>query len=98
MTLPFNLGDLMKQMKDMPEFLKNAQATMAEKRITAEAGAGMVSITMNGLYQVTAIEIEDSAVEELQKDKSVLQDLLISAFNTAKNKVDEDNKNSILKK
>jgi hypothetical protein len=53
-----NLGGLMKQAKKLQEDLERAQAEIADLRITAAAGGGMVSATVNGKGDLIALALE----------------------------------------
>ena len=81
-----NMGDLMKQMQDMQEKLKDQQEEVLKLEVVGEAGAGLVSVRMNGKRDILAVEIDDSVLTE---DKSVLQDLLKGAMNEANQKLEK---------
>jgi DNA-binding YbaB/EbfC family protein len=51
--------------------------------VTGSAGGGMVEIDMNGSLKITAVRIEEDAVNDLE----MLQDMIISAYNSASEKV-----------
>jgi DNA-binding YbaB/EbfC family protein len=78
------LGNLMKQAQRMQQELQQAQEKLAEQEISAEAGAGLVKVTMNGRHEVRRIQIDDSL---LQDDKEMLEDLVAAAINAAVQKV-----------
>jgi DNA-binding YbaB/EbfC family protein len=50
------------------------------------AGGGMVTATVNGKGQLLSVKIDPSIVN--QSDVEMLEDLIIAAFNDAKNKID----------
>jgi len=60
---------------------------MAEMKLEATAGGGMVTVTMNGAKQVLALKIDPEAVSK--EDVEMLQDLILAAINDAQRKVDE---------
>ncbi|MBF0255709.1 MAG: YbaB/EbfC family nucleoid-associated protein [Gammaproteobacteria bacterium] len=78
------LGNLMKQAQRMQQELQQAQEKLAEQEVSAEAGAGLVKVTMNGRHEVRRIQIDDSL---LQDDKEMLEDLVAAAVNAAVQKV-----------
>lgn len=81
---PFgNIGNIMKQAKEMQEKLKLAQEQLAAVHIEGEAGAGMVHITMNGSGEAISMKIDDAVFNE---DKKILQGLIIAAINDANHK------------
>lgn len=81
-----NMGDLMKQMQGMQEKLKEQQEQVLALEVVGEAGAGLVSVRMNGKRDILAVSIDDSVLSE---DKAVLQDLLKAAMNEANQKLEK---------
>lgn len=81
-----NMGDLMKQMQDMQEKLKEQQEQVLSLEVVGEAGAGLVTVRMNGKRDILAVHIDDSVLTE---DKAILQDLLKGAMNEANQKLEK---------
>ena len=79
-----NIQNMMKQAQQMQERL---QKQMAEMRIEATAGGGMVTVVMNGSKQVQSIKIDPEAVTK--DDVEMLQDLILAALNDAHRKAEE---------
>jgi DNA-binding YbaB/EbfC family protein len=79
-----NVQQMMKQAQQMQERL---QKQMAELRVEATAGGGMVTVVMNGAKQVQSIAIDPEAVSK--DDVEMLQDLILAALNDAHRKADE---------
>ncbi|CAI8207076.1 MAG: Nucleoid-associated protein YbaB [Marinobacterium sp. xm-d-530] len=79
------MGNLMKQAQKMQEDMQKAQEEIARAEVTGEAGAGLVSIVMNGRHDVKRVSIDDSLMEE---DKEILEDLIAAAVNDAVRKVE----------
>ena len=79
-----NIQQMMKQAQQMQEKL---QQQMAELKVEATAGGGMVTVTMNGAKQVLALKIDPEAVSK--EDVEMLQDLILAAINDAQRKADE---------
>jgi DNA-binding YbaB/EbfC family protein len=75
---------MMQQAQQMQEKL---QRQMAEMRIEAAAGGGMVKVTVNGNKQLLDIVIDPEVVSK--DDVSMLQDLILAAMGDAHRKVDE---------
>lgn len=80
-----NIGNMMKQAKEMQSKLKQVQDELAQAQITGEAGAGMIKITINGNGEALNVEVADSALSE---DKKILQGLIAAAVNDANHKRD----------
>ena len=80
-----NIQQMMKQAQQMQEKL---QKQMAEMKVEATAGGGMVTVVMNGAKQLQAITIDPEAVNK--DDVEMLQDLILAAVNDAHRKADEE--------
>jgi len=79
--------DMMKQARDLQKKMKQAQKKMAKAEITATAGAGMVTVVVNGKLQVKSITLEPSLVAD--GDVKMIQDLVTSAVNAGIEKAQE---------
>jgi DNA-binding YbaB/EbfC family protein len=80
------LAGLMKQAQAMQDNLKKAQDELAFIEVTAEAGNGMVKVTMTCKHDVKRVEIDPSLLGE---DKDMLEDLVAAAFNAAVRKAED---------
>ncbi|MEX2271089.1 MAG: YbaB/EbfC family nucleoid-associated protein, partial [Vicinamibacterales bacterium] len=80
-----NIQQMMKQAQQMQERLAKQ---MAETRVEATAGGGMVTIVMDGSKRVQSLTIDPEAVSK--DDVEMLQDLILAAINDAHRKVDEE--------
>jgi DNA-binding YbaB/EbfC family protein len=60
---------------------------MADLRVEATAGGGMVTVVMNGAKQIQSLKIDPEAVSK--EDVEMLQDLILAAINDAQRKADE---------
>jgi DNA-binding YbaB/EbfC family protein len=79
-----NIQQMMKQAQQMQERL---QKQMAELKVEATAGGGMVTVVMSGGKQLLSLKIDPEAVSK--DDVEMLQDLILAAVNDAQRKVDE---------
>jgi DNA-binding YbaB/EbfC family protein len=79
-----NIQNMMKQAQEMQERLKKQ---MAELRIEATAGGGMVKVIVDGSKQVQSVIIDPDVVSK--DDVEMLQDMIVAAVNDAGRKVDE---------
>jgi hypothetical protein len=75
---------MMQQAREMQERL---QKQMADLRVEATAGGGMVTVVMNGTKQLLSMTIDPEVVSK--EDVEMLQDLIVAAVNDASRKVDE---------
>ena len=72
-----NIQQMMKQAQQMQDRM---QKQMAEMRIEATAGGGMVTVVINGSKQVLSLKIDPEAVSK--DDVEMLQDLILAASTT----------------
>jgi len=63
------------------------QKQMAEMKVEATAGGGMVTVVMSGSKQLLSLKIDPEAVSK--DDVEMLQDLILAAINDAQRKVDD---------
>lgn len=85
MKLPGNMQSMMKQAQQMQERM---QQEIAQIRVDASAGGGMVTVHMDGQKNVTAVKIDP----EVAGDVEMLQDLVMAACNEAVKKVEQETK------
>jgi DNA-binding YbaB/EbfC family protein len=79
-----NIATVMQQAKQMQEHM---QKQMADMRVEASAGGGMVTVVINGSKQLQSLRIDPEVVSK--DDVEMLQDLILAAVNDAHRKVDE---------
>ncbi len=83
MKMPGNMQSMMKQAQQMQQKL---QEEVAQIRVEASAGGGMVTVKMDGQKNVLAVKIDP----EVAGDVEMLQDMIVAACNEAVKKVDEE--------
>ncbi len=85
---PFDLLKNSAAIKEQAEKLQNEMAA-----ITAEGSSGgrMVTVTMNGKFEMTQIHLDPLCVDN--RDVKMLEDLIIAAHRDAISKVQEEIKN-----
>ncbi len=81
-----NIQGLMKQAQMMQKKMQEEQAKLAEEIVEGTSGGGMVKISLNGQFAMTKISIDNSLLNP--DDVEVLEDLILAAYNDAKDKVD----------
>lgn len=80
-----NIQQMMKQAQQMQQRL---QKQMAEMRVEATAGGGMVTVVMSGNKQLVSLKIDPEVVSK--DDVEMLQDMILAAFNDAHRKVEQE--------
>jgi DNA-binding YbaB/EbfC family protein len=79
-----NIQKMMKQAQQMQERM---QKQMAELRLEATAGGGMVTVVVDGHKHVHSVRIDPEAISK--DDVEILQDMIVAAINDAHRKVDD---------
>ena len=82
-----NFGNIMKQAKKMQERMVQLQEELAAKTVAATAGGGMVSVAVNGKFELLSLKIEKEVVNP--DDVEMLQDLIMAAVNEGIRKAQE---------
>ncbi len=82
-----NLQNMMKQAQELQSKMADMQARLAETEMQGEAGAGMVTVTLNGKGEMRKIKIDKTLVDP--DDVETLEDLIVAATNTAKRRIEE---------
>jgi DNA-binding YbaB/EbfC family protein len=83
MKLPGNMQAMMKQAQQMQERL---QQEIAQIRVEASAGGGMVTVKMDGQRNVLSVTIDPEAASDIE----MLQDMVMAAVNEASKKVEAE--------
>lgn len=81
-----NIQKMMKQAQDMQNKIAAMQAKLEEEETEGSSGGGMVVVSMSGKGLVKKLNIDKSLIDP--NDKDMLEDLIVAAFNDAKNKVE----------
>ena len=83
MKLPGNMQQMMRQAQQMQEKL---QQEIAQIKVEASAGGGMVTVTMDGQKNLLAVKIEP----DVAGDVEMLQDMILAAHSEALKKVEDE--------
>lgn len=81
MKIPGNMQQMMRQAQEMQAKL---QQEIAQIKVEATAGGGMVSVQMDGQKNLLSVKIDP----EVAGDIEMLQDLIVAAASEAVKKVD----------
>jgi DNA-binding YbaB/EbfC family protein len=81
------MGNLLKQAQEMQARMAKIQEELGQKTVQGSAGGGMVQVTVNGQFNLTAMQIEASVVKA--EEKEMLEDLIMAAVNDGMRKARE---------
>lgn len=88
-----DIKSLMRQAQEVQKKMQKVQEELANNEYEGSAGGGMVKVTISGAGIAKKIFIDPSLMKV--DEKEILEDLLIAAFNGAKNKSDEGSNDSL---
>ena len=74
-------GNIMKEAQKLQQQMEKIQAEVAQKKVEATAGGGMVTVEANGKQEVVSIKIDPEVVS--RDDVQMLEDLVLAACNEA---------------
>lgn len=82
-----NFGNIMKQAKKIQEKIASMQAELEARTVEATSGGGMVTVVVNGKFEILSMNIDKEVVNP--EDLDMLQDLIMAAVNEGIRKAQE---------
>ena len=89
-----NFSDMLSKAKAMQEKMKEAQDQIKKIEVEGKSGGDLVKVILTGDYELKSIIISESAKKENQ---DILNDLIIAAYNNAKENLKKNQQRSCLK-
>ncbi len=86
-----NPGQIQKMMRQAQEMQQKMQQEIAQIKVEATAGGGMVTAQMDGQKNLLSIKIDP----EVAGDVEMLQDMVLAAVNEATKKVEDQIKSKM---
>ena len=80
--------DIRKMMQQAQQMQEKLQSEVAEIKMEAASGGGMVTAVVNGTKELVSLRLEPEVVNTA--DIEMLQDLIVAAVNEASHRVDEE--------
>jgi hypothetical protein len=90
-----NMGEMLKQARQMQEKMAAMQEELARKQVSADAGAGMVEATVNGKQELVKLSIDKQKIDV--NDTEMLESMIVSAVRAAQAKAVEMMKDEMQK-
>ena len=81
-----NIQGLMKQAQMMQKKMQEEQKRLETEEFEGMSGGGMVKVVLNGKFEMKKINLDKNIVDP--EDVDVLEDLIVAAYNDAKEKAD----------
>ena len=88
-----NMQQLMRQAQKLQEQMTKAQEELDEREYSAQAGGGMISVTVTGKRELKSLEIKPECVDP--DDVEMLQDMIMAAVNEAMRTADTEAANNM---
>ncbi|MCC7429383.1 YbaB/EbfC family nucleoid-associated protein [bacterium] len=95
MTNPPNFNQILKQAQKMQEEMLKAQEKLADVIVEGISGGGMVKVKANGKQEILSIKIDQEVLEA--GDVELLEDLVLTAVNSAISKASEKSNDNVSK-
>lgn len=83
-----NLGQMMKKAQEMQTRMSEIQESLAAMHVEGSSDGGLVSVRLSGKFDVLGVNISPSAMSAGEGNPEILEDMIASAFNDARAKVD----------
>jgi DNA-binding YbaB/EbfC family protein len=82
-----SLDELMKAAQSVQEQMQAAQAKLDHIEVEGASGGGLVKVRATARGRIIGVDIDQSML--MPESKEMLEDLVVAAFNDAKNKADQ---------
>jgi DNA-binding YbaB/EbfC family protein len=82
-----NISHLLKQAMNAKEKIEELRQSLGNEVVEASAGGGMVTVTMNGRFEVLSLKFDREVVNP--EDPEMLETLTMAALNEAVRKAQE---------
>ena len=81
-----NLDEIMAMAQNVQAELEKAQANLDTIEVEGQSGGGLVKVRASAKGRIIGLAIDDSVIQP--GEKQMLEDLVVVAFNDARNKAD----------
>ena len=79
--MSFDMNKMLQQVQQMQAQMAEVQQELANERVQASAGGGMVTVTASGAGEIVEIKIAPEAIDP--DDPEMLSDMILAAVNEA---------------
>jgi hypothetical protein len=77
MKIPGSMREIMRQVKRLQEKVEEKQQELAQMKVEATSGGGMVKVIANGRVEILDIKISKEVIDP--EDVEMLEDLILAA-------------------
>ena len=89
-----NFNDMLSKAKEMQAKMKDAQDAIKNIEVEGEAGGNLVKVVLTGEYEIKGIIVSEEAKKETNE---IINDLIVAAYNNAKDKLKKKSSEELLK-
>ena len=89
-----DFSDMLSKAKEMQSKMKNAQDAIKNIEVEGEAGGNLVKVVLTGDYEIKVINVSEEAKKETTE---IINDLIIAAYNNAKEKLKKKSSEELTK-
>ncbi|MEW6288287.1 MAG: YbaB/EbfC family nucleoid-associated protein [Thermodesulfobacteriota bacterium] len=82
-----DMDSILKRAQEFQHLMSKKQEELAGRTVTSTVGGGMVTVTVNGRFEIVALQIDKAAIDP--NEAVMLQDLVAAAVNDAMRKAKE---------
>jgi len=82
-----DMDSILKRAQEFQHLMSKKQEELAGKTVTSTVGGGMVTVTVNGKFEIVSLQIDKVAIDP--NEAVMLQDLVVAAVNDAMRKAKE---------
>ena len=79
-----DFSKILNKAKELEAKMKESQNNIKKIRVEGTSGSGSVKVTLDGEGEMQKIEISDNLLKE---EKSIIEDLIVAAYNNAKSQL-----------
>ena len=80
-----NFNNMMKQAQELQNKMSEAQKKVEQLEAEGSSGGGLIKVIIDGKNLVKSVSIDNSLINS--DEKEILEDLIVAAFNDAKEKI-----------
>ena len=89
-----NFTDMLSKAQEMQKKMKEAQDVIKKIEVEGESGGNLVKVILRGDYELKAIIVSEEAKKETNE---IINDLIIAAYNNAKDKLKKKSSEELAK-
>jgi len=90
-----DMDSILKRAQEFQHLMSKKQEELAGKTVTSTVGGGMVTVTVNGKFEIVSLQIDKAAIDP--NEAVMLQDLVVAAVNDAMRKAKEMTQSELAK-